>query len=55
MDEEQVVKTKGEVLKDFLLDHYNRGVDFWQPYQDDWAAIRQQYTGIYLEEGALAE
>lgn len=49
MQEEQVIKTKGEVLKDWVLTRYHKGKDFWQSYQDDWKDIREQYNGIYLE------
>jgi len=49
MSEEQVVKNKGEVLKDWVLTHYHTGETFWKPYHDDWKDIRNQYNGIYLE------
>ena len=49
MDEEKVVKKKGEVLKDWVNNHYQIGVTFWKPYQDEWKKQRAQYDGIYLE------
>ena len=50
MQEEQVVKTKGEQLKEWVLKHYQVGKAFWQPYQDDWKQIKKEYEGIYLPE-----
>lgn len=46
MDEATIIKTKGEVLKDFVLKKYNIGKDFWQPYQDNWLDIRDEYVGV---------
>ena len=46
MKEETVVKTKGEVLKEFVLKKYKIGKDFWQPYQENWADIRTEYIGV---------
>ena len=49
MDELQVVKTKGEVLKEWVKTHYQIGTKFWKPYQDEWKKMRSQYDGVYLE------
>ena len=49
MNEETIVKTKGDVLKDFLLKKYKIGKDFWQPYQDNWADIKKEYVGVLNE------
>ena len=49
MEEEQVVKKKGEILKTWVMTDYHRAEKFWQPYHDDWKKMRSQYNGIYLE------
>jgi len=49
MEEEQVVKKKGEILKNWVMKDYHRAETFWQPYHDDWEKMRSQYNGIYLE------
>lgn len=49
MQEEAVIKTKGEDLKDFVLLKHGEGKRFWQPYQDDWKIMRLQYDGTKLE------
>lgn len=49
MEESQVVKKKGEVLKDWVNTHYQIGEKFWKPYQEEWKKQRAQYDGIYLE------
>jgi len=49
LNEETIVKTKGEVLKDFLLKKYKIGKDFWKPYQENWADIKTEYVGVINE------
>lgn len=46
MSEESVVKTKGEALLDFVKTKYKIGKRFWEPYQENWKAIRTEYIGI---------
>ncbi len=48
MSEEQVVKKKGDILKDFVMTDYHKAVRHWQPIHDDWKKMRSQYNGIYL-------
>lgn len=49
MEEEQVVKKKGEILKTWVMTDYHRAETFWKPYHDDWKKMRSQYNGILLE------
>ena len=46
MNEETVVKKKGEVLKEYLLKRYAQGKEYWQPFQDNWAEIKKEYVGV---------
>ena len=46
MNEETVVKKKGEVLKEFLQKKYAQAIDYWQPFRDNWAEIKQEYVGV---------
>ena len=49
MQEEQVIKKKGQVLKDYVMTDYHKAVRHWQPIHDDWKKMREQYNGVYLE------
>ena len=49
MNEETVVKKKGEVLKEFVLKKYKIGIDYWQPFRDNWADIKKEYVGVLNE------
>ena len=53
MIEEQVVKKKGEVLKEFVLKKYKIGIDFWKPFRENWADIKTEYVGVYNEAKEL--
>lgn len=46
MIEETVIKTKGEILKEYVVKKLRIGEEFWKPYQDNWADIRSEYVGI---------
>ena len=46
MNEETVVKKKGEVLKDYVLKKHKQGKTYWQPFQDNWAEIKKEYVGV---------
>ncbi|MDD5006568.1 MAG: hypothetical protein PHS33_08745 [Candidatus Omnitrophica bacterium] len=45
MSEKTVVKTKGEVLRDYVTERLEIGKDFWTPYQEIWRGIREEYIG----------
>ena len=49
MDEETIVKKKGEVLKEFVLKKYAQGKEYWQPFRDNWADIKKEYVGVLNE------
>ena len=49
MNEETVVKKKGEVLKEFVLKKYAQGIEYWQPFRDNWAEIKKEYVGVLNE------
>jgi len=49
LNEETVIKKKGEVLKEFVLKKYKIGIDFWQPFRDNWAEIKKEYVGVLNE------
>ncbi len=49
MNEETVVKTKGEIIRDYVNKRLEIGKDFWQPYQDIWQDIHDEYIGRLIE------
>jgi len=49
VNEETVVKKKGEVLKEFVLKKYAQGIEYWQPFRDNWAEIKKEYVGVLNE------
>ena len=53
MNEETIVKKKGEVLKEFVLKKYKIGIDFWKPFRENWADIKAEYVGVYNEAKEL--
>jgi len=53
LDEETIVKKKGEVLKEFVLKKYKIGIDFWKPFRENWADIKAEYVGVYNEAKEL--
>ena len=49
MNEETIVKKKGETLREFVLKKYKQGIDYWQPFRDNWAEIKKEYVGVINE------
>ncbi len=48
MEEEGVIKKKGDVLLTWVLDHWEKGLRFWEPYQKEWAKMKLQYHGTTI-------
>jgi len=48
--EKKVIETKEDLLRDYVLDHYETAKTYWKPIQDDFQTIKNNYTGTYTVE-----
>jgi len=48
--EKKVINTKEDLLRDYVLDHYETAKTYWQPIQDEFQTIKNNYTGTYTVE-----
>ncbi|RXG64640.1 hypothetical protein ES695_11565, partial [Candidatus Atribacteria bacterium 1244-E10-H5-B2] len=48
--EKKVIETKEDLLRDYVLDHYETAKTYWGPIQEKWQTIKNNYTGTYTVE-----
>ena len=48
--EKKVIETKEDLLLDYVLDRYETAKTYWQPIQEEFQTIKNNYTGTYTVE-----
>ncbi|HDY90168.1 MAG TPA: hypothetical protein ENH82_18870 [bacterium] len=53
--EKKVIETKEDLLLDYVLTRYDTAKTYWQPIQESWQIIKNNYTGTYTVEEKTTE
>ena len=48
--EKKVIETKEDLLRDYVLERYETAKTYWNPIQEVWQKIKNNYTGTYTVE-----
>ncbi len=48
--EKKVIETKEDLLLDYVLEHHETANTYWNPIQDEWKIIKDNYSHNYTVE-----